>query len=155
MSSAFDGWSYGELEALKEANGFWDMNNGHLHILINPNNVSFGFAEVENKYFKVQLGVSSGTNYKDATTGKNFVGEFSLPVAISNSYYSETFTQTSRVVKPEPDIITYDDSKFIDYKKYTIEPSDGKDLVKIIFPKAGDFELVSLEKITREIEPVQ
>lgn len=155
MSSAFDGWSYGELEDLKASNGFWNMNNGHLHNLINPHNITFGFAEFETKYLKVQLGVSSGSNYKDATSGKQFVGEYNIPVAISNDNYFETIKQTTRLVQPEADLISYDNSKFIDYKKYTVEPSNGKELVKTIFPKTNRFDLVSLEKVTKEIEPVQ
>ncbi|MGF0039687.1 CAP domain-containing protein [Peptoniphilaceae bacterium SGI.131] len=44
--SAFYGWTYGELQALIDANGETNSQNGHLVTIINPSYTVFGAAEV-------------------------------------------------------------------------------------------------------------
>ena len=44
MSKAMRDWGFGEVTALRAANGNWNTSNGHLHSLINPANRYVGFA---------------------------------------------------------------------------------------------------------------
>lgn len=46
-SSILEGWGRGELDALNKARGGWNVSNGHLHMMINPKNLYYGFGEVK------------------------------------------------------------------------------------------------------------
>lgn len=54
-------WMSSELPALKEANGKFTANNGHLYQILNPNNISFGYG----RFSKFAPGVDS-SKYKNA-----------------------------------------------------------------------------------------
>ncbi|MCX2163240.1 hypothetical protein [Corynebacterium auriscanis] len=48
-TAVVDQWGHGELAALNASRGVYRTSNGHLHMLINPRNGSFGFAKVSTK----------------------------------------------------------------------------------------------------------
>ncbi|KAA9220188.1 MULTISPECIES: G5 domain-containing protein [Aerococcus] len=54
-------WTSDELPALKEANGKFTANNGHLYQILNPNNISFGYG----RFSKFAPGVDS-SKFKNA-----------------------------------------------------------------------------------------
>lgn len=83
FSSAFEAWTYGELEDLLAANGVANGENGHLHNIINPSSRFFGFAEIisdENRYGRVQAMASF--NLKESSTVE---GE--KPYGLKGTYY--------------------------------------------------------------------
>lgn len=46
-AASMEVWTYGELSALKNSKGHFNLNSGHLYQVLNPDNISFGYGQVD------------------------------------------------------------------------------------------------------------
>ncbi|MFY9263643.1 MAG: N-acetylmuramoyl-L-alanine amidase family protein [Actinomycetaceae bacterium] len=83
-SAVYNGWGHGELADLIAANGYFNHDNGHLHILINPSLKYHGAAAVDN----VDLGMASRNLVVEPNeAGTGLYGTFSLSYAVERSSF--------------------------------------------------------------------
>lgn len=74
---ASGGWGYGELEALNASRGRSNSENGHLHQMLNPSNITFGMGQVG-----VYYAALSSRKASESTRGSGYSGDYSLRTAI-------------------------------------------------------------------------
>lgn len=74
-----NGWGHGELKDLQDANGQFNIKNGHLHTQLNPELRSFGMAYVD--------GVTAGAyswNESKQLYGTDFNGQYAINLKVAN-----------------------------------------------------------------------
>lgn len=104
--SVYSGWGYGELDALKAANGFANGANGHLHSLIDPTLHYHGFAITSaGLYGRTAVGQAAHwvSNPNAADTG--YVGSFDGGVAVPLSAATKEVKEEKEEIAPPEDVI--------------------------------------------------
>ena len=147
---AFKMWTTDEVEDLIAANGEFNVDNGHLHLLIDPVHKAVGFA-----YNSLhQVGIFNTSLSENYAEGKEFVGTFDFPVQVRNQDLKvENRTETEEI--PFETIVEFDPQ---------LEPGERRETPGEVGEKTLTYETVTIfgtkleEKLVSEAvtkEPVK
>lgn len=129
-------WTYGELSALKNSKGHFNLNSGHLYQVLNPDNISFGYGQVDGgPYGEVS-----------ALTLSHYHGDSDYPGGKIGAAESGADESDSDDSLPELDysgLSDADASDFSDYLNYDDDSSsdlDFSDFADIDFADFSDID---------------